>query len=62
LPCRAITGCQDVLRRRTFWQQRGFKTVPGQTLSIDQLSVVTADIETANGIVHVSDSVVMASL
>ena len=43
-------------------QQREFKTVQGQTLSIDQLGVVKADIETANGMVHVIDSVVMPSL
>ena len=43
-------------------QQREFKTVQGQTLSVDALSVVTADIETANGIVHVIDSVVVPSL
>ena len=43
-------------------QQREFETVQGQTLSIDELSVVTADIDTANGIVHIIDSVVMPSL
>ena len=43
-------------------QQREFETVQGQTLSIDELSVVTADIDTANGIVHIIDSVVMHSL
>ena len=43
-------------------QQREFETVQGQTLTIDELSVVSADIETANGIVHVIDSVVMPSL
>jgi uncharacterized surface protein with fasciclin (FAS1) repeats len=43
-------------------QQREFETVQGQILSIEELSVVTADIDTANGIVHVIDSVVMPSL
>ena len=43
-------------------QQREFETVQGQPLSIDELSVVTADIDTANGIVHVIDSVLMPSL
>jgi len=43
-------------------QEREVKTVQGQTLSIDALSVVTADIETANGMVHVIDSVLMPSL
>jgi uncharacterized surface protein with fasciclin (FAS1) repeats len=43
-------------------QQREFETVQGQTLSIDALRVVSADIETANGIVHVIDSVMMPSL
>ena len=43
-------------------QQREFKTVQGQTLSISALDVVSADIETANGIVHVIDNVVVPSL
>jgi len=43
-------------------QQREFKTVQGQTISVDALSVVTANIETANGMVHVIDSVMMPSL
>ena len=43
-------------------QQREFKTVQGQTLSIGALNVVRADIETANGIVHVIDNVVVPSL
>lgn len=43
-------------------QQREVKTVQGQTLSISALNVVSADIETANGIVHVIDNVVVPSL
>ena len=43
-------------------QQREFKTVQGQTLSISALKVVSADLETANGIVHVIDNVVVPSL
>ncbi len=43
-------------------QQRELKTVQGQTLSIGALNVVSADIETANGIVHVIDNVVVPSL
>ncbi len=43
-------------------QQRELKTVQGQTLSISALNVVSADIETANGIVHVIDNVVVPSL
>jgi uncharacterized surface protein with fasciclin (FAS1) repeats len=42
--------------------QREFKTVQGQTLSIGALNVVSADIETGNGIVHVIDNVVVPSL
>jgi len=40
-------------------QQREFKTVQGQTLSIADLNVVSADIDTANGIVHVVETVVV---
>jgi uncharacterized surface protein with fasciclin (FAS1) repeats len=40
-------------------QQREFKTVQGQTLSITDLNVVSADIDTANGIVHVIETVVV---
>ncbi|MGB5340406.1 MAG: fasciclin domain-containing protein [Gammaproteobacteria bacterium] len=40
-------------------QQRELETVQGQRLSIDSLSVVSADIETANGIIHVIDSVLI---
>ena len=43
-------------------QQREFKTVQGQTLSLSDLNVLSADIETANGIVHVIDKVVVPSL
>ena len=43
-------------------QQHEFKTVQGQTLSIGALNVVRADIETANGIVHVIDNVVVPNL
>ena len=43
-------------------QQRELKTVQGQTLSIGALNVVRADIETATGIVHVIDNVVVPSL
>ena len=38
-------------------QKRELKTVQGETLSSDKLSVVKADIETANGIIHIVDSV-----
>jgi uncharacterized surface protein with fasciclin (FAS1) repeats len=60
----AVLGYHLVLGRLSaadLLQQREFKTVQGQTLSIDQLSVVNADIGTANGMVHVIDSVVMPS-
>ncbi len=40
-------------------QRREFKTVQGQVLSINDLDVVSADNETANGIVHVIDNVVV---
>ncbi len=40
-------------------QQREFKTVQGQTLSIGALDVVSADIETANGIIHVIGNVML---
>jgi uncharacterized surface protein with fasciclin (FAS1) repeats len=40
-------------------QQRELQTVQGQNLSIGSLSVVNADIETSNGIVHVIDSVLI---
>lgn len=43
-------------------QQRELKTVQGQTLSLDTLSVVSADIETSNGIVHVIDRVLIPDL
>ncbi len=43
-------------------QRRDFETVQGQTLSIDALSVVSADIETSNGIVHVIDNVLIPVL
>ena len=43
-------------------QQREFKTVQGQTLSINDLNVVSADMETTNGIVHVIENVVVPSL
>ncbi len=43
-------------------EQREFETVQGQTLSIGALTVVDADIETGNGIVHVIDNVVVPSL
>ena len=43
-------------------KQREFKTVQGQTLTIDDLEVVSADIDTANGIIHVIDSVLMPNL
>lgn len=43
-------------------QQRELKTVQGQTLSIAALDVVSADIGTANGIVHIIGNVVMPSL
>lgn len=43
-------------------QQRELKTVQGQTVSIDSLSVVSADIETSNGIVHVIDSVLIPAM
>lgn len=61
----AVLGYHVVPGRLTaadLLQQREFETVQGQTLSIDELSVVHADIETANGIVHVIDSVLMPSL
>ena len=43
-------------------QQRELKTVQGQTVSIDSLSVVSADIETSNGIVHIIDSVLIPAM
>jgi uncharacterized surface protein with fasciclin (FAS1) repeats len=43
-------------------QQRELKTVQGQTLSLDSLSVDSADIETSNGIVHVVDRVLIPDL
>jgi len=43
-------------------QQREFKTVQGQKLSINDLNVVNANIGTANGIVRVIDNVVVPSL
>ena len=38
-------------------QQREFTTVQGQKLSLDKLSVASADIEASNGIIHVIDTV-----
>ena len=61
----AVLSYHVVLGRLTaadLLQQREFKTVQGQTLSISALKVVSADIETANGIVHVIDNVVVPSL
>jgi uncharacterized surface protein with fasciclin (FAS1) repeats len=43
-------------------QQREFRTVQGETLSINDLKVVNADNQTANGIVHVIENVVAPSL
>ena len=40
-------------------QERELKTVQGEALSINKLSVVKADIETANGIIHIVDSVLI---
>jgi uncharacterized surface protein with fasciclin (FAS1) repeats len=40
-------------------QERELKTVQGETLPTDKLSVVTANIETANGIIHIVDSVLI---
>ncbi|MGD8616081.1 MAG: fasciclin domain-containing protein [Gammaproteobacteria bacterium] len=41
--------------------QRDFKTVQGETLSIEQLEVATADIDASNGIIHAIDSVLVPS-
>lgn len=41
--------------------QRNFETVQGDTLSIDQLEVASADIEASNGIIHAIDSVLVPS-
>jgi uncharacterized surface protein with fasciclin (FAS1) repeats len=38
-------------------QERELETVQGETLPTDKLSVVRADIETANGIIHIVDNV-----
>ncbi len=43
-------------------QAREFKTAEGQTLSVQQLDVAKADIETKNGIIHVIDSVLVPTL
>ena len=43
-------------------QQREFKTVQGQALSINDLDVISADHETTNGIVHVIENVVVPRL
>lgn len=43
-------------------QQRDFKTVQGQALSINDLDVISADHETVNGIVHVIENVVVPRL
>ena len=40
-------------------QQREFTTVQGQKLSLDKLSVASADIEASNGIIHVIDTVLI---
>ena len=40
-------------------QERELKTVQGGMLSTNKLSVVKADIETANGIIHIVDSVLI---
>lgn len=40
-------------------QERELKTVQGEILSTNKLSVVKADIETANGIIHIIDSVLI---
>lgn len=61
----AVLGYHVVPGRLTaadLLQQRQLETVQGQTLSIDALDVVTADIETTNGIVHVISNVVVPSL
>ncbi len=47
------------LRSADLLTQREIKTLQGQKLSINSLSVVKADIETANGVVHVVDAVLM---
>ncbi len=43
-------------------QARELKTAEGQTLSVQQLDVAKADIETTNGIIHVIDSVLVPTL
>jgi uncharacterized surface protein with fasciclin (FAS1) repeats len=40
-------------------QQREVKTLQGQTLSIDRLEVAQADIEAANGVIHVIQTVLV---
>ena len=40
-------------------QQREFTTVQGQKLTLDKLSVASADIEASNGIIHVIDTVLI---
>jgi uncharacterized surface protein with fasciclin (FAS1) repeats len=40
-------------------QQRELTTVQGQKLSLDKLSVASADIEASNGIIHVIDTVLI---
>ena len=40
-------------------QRREFTTVQGQKLSLDRLSVASADIEASNGIIHVIDTVLI---
>jgi uncharacterized surface protein with fasciclin (FAS1) repeats len=40
-------------------QERELMTVQGETLSTNKLSVIKADVETANGIIHIVDSVLI---
>ena len=40
-------------------QQREFTTVQGQKLSLDKLSVASADIEASNGMIHVINEVLI---
>jgi uncharacterized surface protein with fasciclin (FAS1) repeats len=58
----AVLGYHVVPERLTaadLLQRREFTTVQGQTLSLESLTVATADIEASNGIIHVIDAVLM---